>query len=170
MGEMLLIGKASGGSAILDDDIVFYGEEDSDPASPSYNADTLGGYLPEHYAKASDLNDIELGITMVKLWENASPTSEFVEQTISLDLSEFDMVEIFYKRASSANEWHSAKIKVGTYGSLFAMTNYRSQRTVTVNTTGIVFAAGRQANISESLTENNVAAVPVAIYGIKGVS
>lgn len=110
------------------------------------------------------------GLSMVKLWENASPTSEFAAQTVALDLSKYNAALIIYRRATTANEAYSAFIRVGDSGSLFAMTNYRSDRTATVSRTGVVFNAGRQASLSESLSENNVASVPITIYGIKGVS
>ena len=45
----------------------------------SYSATTL----------VSGVNPIEIGIDMDLLWENASPTSSFAAQTISLDLSNY---------------------------------------------------------------------------------
>ena len=109
-------------------------------------------------------------LSMTKIWENAAPTSAFAAQTIALDLSKYDAVLIMYKRGSAADEVYNAFIRVGDTGALFAMTNYRANRTVTVLKNGIEFAIGREANISENLTEKPTASVPVTIYGIKGAN
>ena len=66
------------------------------------NADTLGGQKPEYYATAEDLvalNDSKLSMEL--LWENASPSSEFTAQNVSINLNKFDYVIIEYNHSSS---------------------------------------------------------------------
>ena len=41
-------------------------------------------------------NSTDLGLKMDLLWTNPSPTIEFEPKTISLDLSEYDFVEVVY--------------------------------------------------------------------------
>jgi hypothetical protein len=58
MGEMLIIGKSSGGSAVLPEDIVFCGEEDTESSSAPINADTLGGHPIEDFVLNNDINEL----------------------------------------------------------------------------------------------------------------
>ena len=107
-------------------------------------------------------------LSLVKLWENASPTSTFYAQTVSLDLSGYDFVSVYYKNIPSGAAYFSSGIVpigdritmqyVSTSGSMY-------HRHGDVSESGISFSAG-QLNGEAS----NSAPVPLSIYGWKGVT
>ena len=119
--------------------------------------------------------------TRTLLWTNASPTSEFANQTLSLSLSEYDAVEIECCYGSS----YTNVVETGIYKKSYTQqymtchgdikTNntgfYISQRLVTVTASGITFGKGTYKNISAAAkgAEGNNYCVPLKIYGIKGV-
>ncbi len=104
------------------------------------------------------------------LWTNPSPTASFAPQTISLDLSKYDEIEIFYAgSASVANRWTTSVRIVKEKGTvLSAGANLLYWRYVTPSNTGINFETGyatqtygANANVDNSLI------IPYKIYGIK---
>lgn len=103
------------------------------------------------------------------LWTNPSPTSAFNAQTIPLDLSNYDAIEIII-RADTANTYTIAPIitEVGKGGIAFNSTAYNSVRQFTTTTSGITFtgATYHSAYGNWSTTSTN-ALIPVKIYGIK---
>lgn len=105
----------------------------------------------------------------VKLWENAKITSTFNAQTISLDLSGYDGVEILYYVDSTTNIYQNTGfIKTGLPGIMYyvtASTGNRLHRKFTVNTTGIKFET---AEASSGAAVGGLC-IPYQIYGIKGV-
>lgn len=106
-------------------------------------------------------------LSVRKLWENASPTSTFYSQTVSLDLGEYDLVSIYYKNIPSGVVYFSTGIVpvgsritmqyVSTSGAMY-------HRHADVSASGIAFSAG-QMNGEAS----NSAPVPVMVHGWKGV-
>lgn len=106
-------------------------------------------------------------VSVVKLWENTKPTNNFGAQTISLDLSDCQMVAINCRFNA---EYAHKKMHFGVVGSQIGMdvissSGYRGLRKATVSTTGISF---------EAATYNDNPGVvgyiiPTEIYGIKGV-
>lgn len=129
--------------------------------------------------------DENSGIQMVKLWENASPTSSFAAQTVSLDLNDYDMVEISFYQATNQPYMHTKRIVVGSSSDLGVVTtrfletsgtstsgSWTTSRQVTTSTTKITFGAGAYEYVyvnSDNHIVNNIYTIPVAIYGIKGV-
>lgn len=118
------------------------------------------------------------GISIKKLWQNASPTSDFAGQTLSLNLSEYDYVEIVFKSYKTISGEYISKFKVGSQGNLYTLTNigvasaasYATYRSVTTNQSGITFGAGGFKYTSNNTWNlDNGYAIPVRIYGIKGV-
>lgn len=106
------------------------------------------------------------------LWENASPTSAFVAQTIPLDLSDYDFVCILYYDSTPATHTtRSFFTSVGTAGMLDCTESHISRRRATVNTSGVVFGDGTYmgAYPSETMLVYNDFCLPYKIYGIKGV-
>ena len=104
---------------------------------------------------------------IIKLWNNASPASTFNKQTVSLDLSKYQMVAIEY-RFNTTDDYR--KMYIGNVGSTMALdvvstSGYLGWRSAAVSTTGISFSAATYNGNS------NVVGyiIPVAIYGIKGV-
>lgn len=117
-----------------------------------------------------------------KLWENASPTSSFAMQTISLDLSGYQKVYIDYLGDSGNGIWYTAPSWVGAmtalqfhtqvYGYATSEVPYIFSRIANVTTSGITFNSCflRLTGNGSYQTVQNSCAIPYRIYGIKGVS
>ena len=113
------------------------------------------------------------------LWENAQAGSEFIPQTIALDLSETDLIILELRPTTAANTRYSSVLSVGTTSIVFAYMNLQSNtsdmqlacRTATISTTGVTFASGyKRYNINYQNSEaTNTYAIPTRIYGIKEV-
>ena len=124
-----------------------------------------------------------LGLTGVEtrtlLWTNASPTSAFAAQTISLDLSGYDAVEIEYYGSITVAASYIIKGKIGEPFFLFGYLNPQStsahinllSRSVSTATSGITFEGGFSKRTSDSTvySNNNNYCIPYKIYGIKVV-
>lgn len=120
------------------------------------------------------LTDQKLSMTL--LWENASPTSEFPAQTIALDLSKYDAVQVEF-----AESWQtmSPRINVGKHGGVDQIGDiyrdvdsyfYVAHRDIRVTTTGVSFADRlyKYAN-GQRYGVANQGLIPFRIYGIQGV-
>lgn len=98
----------------------------------------------------------------VLLWSNASPTSAFAAQTISLDLSGYTHVVVVGEHASGATLIAPATmVPIGQTGFILSIGNL--YRTFTVSATGVAFAAG----VGDAATAS--IAIPLYIFGVKGV-
>ena len=106
------------------------------------------------------------GTTMELLWENASPTSSFVAQTVSLTLKDYEFVMI-------ESELGSTFCKVGNSTVMFSHnTYYPSRRTVSVTTSGVTFGEGLKYTSCPGdsvASDKNAVCIPRIIYGFKGV-
>ena len=117
-------------------------------------------------------------LSMTLLWENASVNSRFPAQTLPLDLSEYDHVAIVARWVASY-EWCNQEMKIfgkeqGSDGRILsfagASTGIVSRFILSIDDTGITFSGGQHWSLSgSSLQENNSVAIPVNIYGVKGV-
>lgn len=119
--------------------------------------------LDSAVASASALKEVA---TLDLLWTNASPTSAFDAQTISLDLSKYSMVYIVTRRKNDNNNLHGSKIiKKGESGQIFtylfsAGLSYREVSKV--SDSGVIFNGGVYQEIN-----NSEYGIPIYIYGIK---
>lgn len=131
-----------------------------------------------HYSPRSIANAVNNRMQMVKLWENASPTSAFSPQTLSLSLAGYTAVLIYFRNHISAGTYMdyetSAIAEVGKkyVHNTAGETGYEhTDRSFSVSTGGITFEncyfAGAGAS---SLTTSNRCLIPLRIYGIKGVT
>jgi len=152
-------GKAIGGEGHQTDadDITF------DNTGTDLVSENVEDAIVEVNAKTSGLT------RMTKLWENPSPTASFSEQTVALDLSDYDAVIVSagYDNSSSHRNINCFTSFVGSSGTI-DMTNYGAsarQRTFDVATTGIRFTATYFNGSSSSI--DNTTCIPLAIYGIK---
>ena len=103
------------------------------------------------------------------LWENASPSSSFAAQTVSIDLTKYSKVvmqAIEGTGYSNINNYLAL-----TDGSTIIMQNSFGKnryRYVTVSSSGIGFDDGKIYNsYASSATTDNSVIVPSKIYGIK---
>ena len=117
------------------------------------------------------------GIEMVLLWENASPSSEFGAQKISLDLSNYDAVYVMgdymtcggYALMNCNGSLQSVNIWKSVEGINLSVRRFN------VEVDGITFESGlivsnAKNNTSWNYATNNTMCPPNYIYGIKGVS
>ena len=97
------------------------------------------------------------------LWQNPNPTAAFAAQTVALNLSDYDEVEIVAKRLNtdtSIMQTRATSDYIASIASVYgASTVFRS---ATITTTGVSFGGG---NLDGSV--NNNYAIPLKIYGIK---
>lgn len=125
-------------------------------------------FMLERGTVAHDYEPYKLGYEVKDLlWTNASPSSAFASQTISLDLSNYNEVEIEYKIYSQKG---FEKCSVGSKG-LFSKTNDASAatniggfRTFDVFNNNISFSGAYWNNGA-----HNEYYVPLKIYGVKKV-
>lgn len=122
---------------------------------------------------------------MVKVWENASPGSSFSNQTISVNLSQYKMVAIEYRKTRHIENLSISYCVVGRAYSISGNTGrnnpstryYLADRKYTINSGNIVIA-NSSASYPMELEPDVVPetggylsdyCIPVRIYGIKGV-
>ena len=118
--------------------------------------------------KSATIEDIGkvIGINMDLLWTNASPTSDFAKQTISLNLSKYKIVYIVIRRSKGNNNLHNSLIvKKGESGFIFCYMGghgllYREIEGV--SDSGVNFGVG----VMNGNTDNQYG-IPIYIYGIK---
>ena len=107
------------------------------------------------------------------LWTNPNPTSSFSAQTISLDLSKYDMVEIsaFYSVTEDVNKMLTTSIvpanSLGSVSSQQGNGSAFANRKVTLSSNAITFTACVQHYGTTSRENINTCCVPYKIYGIK---
>lgn len=105
----------------------------------------------------------------VKLWENANISNAFNAQTISLDLSEYDGIEILYYVDSTTNIYQNTgfirKSLPGIMYYVTSSTGNRVHRNFTVNSNGVKF----ETALSSAGANVSTLCKPYQIFGIKGV-
>jgi|GEM_PF-4802699 len=143
---------------------------DNAPTSGSNNLVTSGGVYSALQTATNNLGaEINTKISMIKLWENASPTSEFAEQTIALDLSGYDCVAVETQNGGGIH-W-SNKSGTPTYISnnfVFQNALYTACRAAEASDAGVIFRSGYLIS-GTTVRQEDVRLIPIAIYGIKGV-
>ena len=103
----------------------------------------------------------------VLLWTNASPSSSFASQTVSVNLSSYSLVLIEFRMVASEDVRVSSVTEKGTSGRAFTMHNDRKTRTYAVTTSGIAFNDGYSGGLNATCSVDNSAMTPYRIYGIK---
>lgn len=119
----------------------------------------------------SDLDSIDLDLKMDLLWTNASPTSEFQAQTISLNLSNYKIVFIVFSsytvNINSRYSVFASYIDDGNYSASIPSSDLR-RRNYTVSVNGISFSQGEAyENFGGTTYESNFFMIPTQIYGVK---
>lgn len=137
-------------------------------ASPT-NADMLGNVPAEEYAKLSDLDD---ATSMELLWENASPTSEFSPQKISLNIEDGDLLYIIPILRTDANAIFPGTLaKLGEEGYITLVYTEIFIRVFSVATDGVNFGGTYYIpTLGNPTLAHNDYAIPFRIYRIKEVS
>lgn len=115
------------------------------------------------------------------LWENASPSSQFKAQTLDMDLSDYDSVEIEYTNFASTEQLILADKKDVVKNRLVPLVSWNNldssgnnivvrSRVVTATDGGVEFKTAYGKGTTEtSVEQSNTYIIPIKIYGIKGV-
>lgn len=104
------------------------------------------------------------GLTVDLLWTNASPTSSFSAQTLTIDMSSYEaiVIEHEFSTTSSVNRISGTIPKNATVyitsGIGGSGPYYEAYRSVSFDDNGITFGAGNPANTNS---------VPLRVYGLK---
>lgn len=116
-----------------------------------------------------------LGLTGVEkktlLWTNARPSDTFNNQTLNLDLSGYDSLEIEFKTHKVASNCIVSRHRIGVESNLFAASGGSSTlcsivRYFTADASGVRFHGVTDWNLNAS---NYDICIPTKIYGIKEV-
>lgn len=110
------------------------------------------------------------------VWENASPTSDFPAQKISLSLRNGGLVVVEFKRYINLSTYYIGTFIVDGTSQQFSeyygksSTGYSQQvmRTLTVTTTGITFSTGTMATANVVPGTDDGYFIPTKIYEIAG--
>ena len=140
--------------------------------------------IPDIEEDVTQANEAIGNMTPVLLWENASPTSAFSAQTISVNINDYDSIYVYWLPSSNNSYRHGTHFlkKDGTkyyedwYSAYATYENFQSayffHRGFTLNfeDNTIVFGSGYLVEINgqnKSTREDRM--IPYRIYGIKGV-
>lgn len=110
------------------------------------------------------------------LWENASPTSSFAAQTIDLNLSEYDAIEIEAGKMTTSLVVNSFEISKSDnydvlnlqflYGANSKLYGYYRPVEVRISENKLIFNAGYIASDSQD-AQNNISCIPLRVFGMK---
>ena len=115
--------------------------------------------------------------SMDLLWENPDPTSSFAAQTVSIDLSSYDSILIFFRMATTTTYGDYSTSVIGSGETNFSAIGDLSaaaipmirQRHYTPTSTGVTFGSSYQkvATDGAAPSVNNTVSIPYRIWGIK---
>lgn len=116
---------------------------------------------------------IVCGISITKIWENASPTSAFPAQTVTIsNVQDYDKIIVIasYSSGSYNCGMMMADTAIGTKATVATSLSYFAWRDFTINSESIAFDVGAYRNgyAGTAYSDNNLS-IPVEIYGVKGV-
>ena len=130
------------------------------------------------------LNEDESYIQAKTLWRNASTTSSFGNQTLTIDLTNYDLVLVEFLTNCSTGAWQSYRITMTV--PVNHETDWKNYKAVGFGSNGsdIAFRAFHMGSdkikfgdsyhastyATSSLTVDNNLYIPLRIYGIKGVT
>ena len=117
-------------------------------------------------------NALEEKLSMELLWENASPTSEFAAQIISLPtLSNYKTIAIETARGTFVKNTTLGYLYMSGAVSWSVNDATLTYRTAEITNNGILFMSGYVRTLHDNQMQVSEAEyIPVKIYGVKGVS
>ena len=158
------------GTVSFEDETVYTQEGDSFGAS---DMNATNGKVNALEGDIDNIND-NLSKTMVKLWENTSPSSNFVAQDIPLDLSNYRMIKIICNH-SKATYIRSISADVMVGDSMYltkvmpestTLKMYCMQRTVVTSSSQVSFGDCLFATTTSASITSNDRMIPYQIYGV----
>lgn len=143
-----------------------------DPISSVDSTLTKSGYAADAWETGKRIENIatkvEYKMSMELLWKNASPTSAFAAQTLSMDLTIYDFIMLTSVYSDTAGYYCNHYLGVDGRShvvSLYPNDKTNVSRRVKPTSNGVEFWVG----LESGKTENASVMIPVKIYGIKGV-
>lgn len=112
------------------------------------------------------------GISWTKIWENASPTSQFNAQLVAANLQDSNLIVVTGKYSTGAyNSFVGVyKTNAETKGVINIAVSAIVNREFTVKSGGVQFDDGKLlSTYGGNATINNTVAIPTEIYSVKGV-
>lgn len=128
--------------------------------------------LIEQNGAGKSCNIGDLGTNVDLLWTNASPSSAFTSQTILVDLTPYNLIEIYFRVEPSDEKTYDSLI-INTPGSTHIVSGalYSNLKTAmryyTIYTNRIQIGVGYVLNSYDKYAENNDALIPYKIFGVK---
>lgn len=128
-----------------------------------------GNLVEDSEAKEPAVYEPPIPLSKTKLWENKNITDAFNAQTIALDLSEYDGVDIvYYVEGTTDVTLSTGFIPIGLHSNLWYVTatyGHRLHRDFRVKSDGIEFSTGTNTGA----TAGNKVCIPRYIYGWRGI-
>lgn len=119
------------------------------------------------------------GIQIVKLWENASPSSAFPPQDVTITANEGDLIGIEFEHQAGTTDrritWLTVKAGVTTELITVQSTSdggdiFVTRRAVTITNAGSInFDKGYYRYVGSTNNRHDGYSIPTMIYGVKGV-
>ena len=112
-------------------------------------------------------------MSMELLWENASPSSDFGAQTLTLNLDGYSAIDVVFRAITTRNYY--ATFRVYLNGQIYECldsdgTGFMLTREVEKTAGGLRFSNGYKYDSYAKFSQNASVMIPYQIYGIKGVS
>lgn len=118
---------------------------------------------------------VDGGARVFKIWTNPNPNSSFTAQTISIDISAYDAVEVVFRASTSSetrvvgiahkdgNDYNVLNFSFVTTSGVMTI----ERRAITATANGVAFSANthKALNATTSST-NNTYLIPYEIYGV----
>lgn len=144
--------------------------------------ETLAEGVTAHDAAGNRITGrMKAGMTSTKVWENASPTSKFMNQTLTLEMGAYDAAIIEFRTIAGGKNAKTEWIKKGEIQQCTAIVGeenatkyYYALRKAGVTSTGVEFGNATyndKYNGGEQTfgSTQQQYMIPLAIYGVKGV-
>lgn len=107
-------------------------------------------------------------LQMDLLWTNASPTSEFQDVSIMLELNEYKFVYVIFKVATDIDEYVSKLYKIGLVKQFcMAMNPQPRYRHTSVYNSGVQFHRSFLVTGITTESVNSSQMIPYQIYGVR---
>ena len=107
------------------------------------------------------------------LWTNSSPGNDFAEQTVQLDLTNYDTFDVYFRVVRNSGSVAYAKVLKNISTLLTGTQMYSASvvragnRAISISDTGISFGNGRRLTSFSAGEDNAATCIPVYVIGYK---
>ena len=155
------------------------------PGRNTYSSSTSEVYSCDYTNKiikttktTSDINNyscnyINNAVTGTLLWTNSSPGNDFAEQTVQLDLTNYDTFDVYFRVVRNSGSVAYAKVLKNISTLLTGTQMYSASvvragnRAISISDTGISFGNGRRLTSFSAGEDNAATCIPVYVIGYK---